>query len=566
MINPMLITASQLVSLLEVLFVLVIDYKDNGPERKPDSETLEELRHLAKPALAQWSKELPALRDSINAAIQGRNKAEQLALLGQEIKEEFQTFRSNERFTGQEIEILNALGSYLRTDSEVAFRKLQKFAGIINNPYISKRLAPKVGTQRKTSDSLRQLVYEMVGRDDTALTLDEAKQVKELHPDLYKEYLSYRKEHNQVWKDAAVNYVRQSGHHTVPYEELLAYLQANGIDHMLPMGFTGQVDDLMRMYTRDGHMIDGVPNAVTFPEIVMNHNYGKPNGGDFVFQAMRSGGGPGPYFYTMDYKKAAAREKFAKVADLAPKMESMQKKWFNMVKKFNPQDLRSVCCVVLEILYEFSARVGSAGNAAGGQSTFGVSTLLVKHVTVDGGGNIVLRYKGKDGVNTVHRLMKADPNQKFVIQALLQLIQGKQPRDRLFTVVKPNGKFVPVTASQVNTMFRMLGAPEGVTVHKIRTFRGTHLFNQLVSEVFEKKVPKDEKQAMVLFKKIAEQVGKLLNHVRRGQSGTKVTGTTALNAYIAPESQIAYFRQLGFRIPKYLEKFDKMKGDDGEGY
>lgn len=561
MVNPILITASQLVSLLEVLMVLVIDYKDNGAERKPDSETLAELRHLAKPALAQWGKQLPALRDAINAAIAGRNKAEQLAILGQEVKQEFQNFRANERFTSQEIEILTALGAYLRTDSEPALKKLQKLAGVINNPYISKRMSPKVGTQRQTSDTLRQLVYEMVGRDDTALTLDEAKQVKELHPDLYKEYVVYRHEHNAIWKDAAVSYVRQSGHHTVPYEELISYLQANGIEHMLPTGFTGLVDDLMKMYTRDGHSIDGVPNAVTFPEVLMNKNYGKPGGGDFVFQAQRSGGGPGPYFYTTDYKKAAAREKFAKVADLAPKIEQMQKKWFNLVKKFNPADIRSVAATVLEILYEFSARVGSLGNAAGGQSTFGVSTLLVKHVSVDSGGNIVLRYKGKDGVNTVHRLMKADPNQKFVIQAIIQMLQGKQPKDRLFTYVKSTGRPVPVSGGQVNQLFKMFGAPEGVTVHKIRTFRGTHLFNQLVSELFEKKTPKDEKQAMLLFNKIAEQVGKLLNHVRRGQSGTKVTGTTALNNYIDPSAQIAYFRQLGYRIPKYLEKHDTMKDE-----
>jgi len=555
-INPMLISASQLVNLLEVLYVLVVDYIDNGPERKPDSETKQELDHLYKSAIQQWGSQLPALRDALNAAIAGHSKAEQLALLGQEIKQEFQNFRANDRFTSQEIEVLNALGSYLRTDSENALKKIQKMAGIVHNPFISKRMSPQEGTQKHTSDNLRQLVYEMVGRDDTALTLDEAKQVKELHPELYKEYLHYRKEHNQIWKDTAVSYVRKSGHKTVPYQEMIEYLHANGIDHMLPTGFTGLVDDMLHMYTRDGHLIDGVPNAVTFPEVVMNEKYGRPGGGDYVFQAMRSGGGPGPYFYTSDYKKAAAREKFSKVADLAPKIESMQRKWFGLVKKFNPQDIRTVAAVILEILYEFSARVGSLGNAAGGQSTFGVSTLLVKHVAVDSAGNIVLRYKGKDGVNTIHRIQRNDAQQKFVAQAIIQLLQGKSPKDRLFTVVKPNGKALPVSGGQVNQLFKSLGAPEGVTVHKLRTFRGTHLFNELVGQVFEKKVPKNEKEAMVLFKKIAEQVGKLLNHVRRGANGTKVTGTTAHNAYIDPEAQIAYWRQLGYRIPRYLEKFD----------
>lgn len=562
MINPMLITASMLSSLLEALATLCIDYNDNGAERKPDSETSAELKAIQGPALKLWGKELPALRDSFNAANAGRNKAEQLALLGQEIKEKFADFRSNERFTAQELELLAALGSYLRTDSEVAWKKLQKFAGILNNPYISKRMAPKVGSQKKSGNELRTLVHEMVGRDDTALTLDEAAQVKELHPDLYKQYLAYRKQHNQIWKDAAVSYVRQSGEHTVPYEELLAYLHANGIDHMLPLGFTGNVDDLMRMYTHDGHLIDGVPNAVTFPEVIMNRTYGTPGGGDFVFQAQRSGGGPGPYFYTTDYKKAASREKFAKVANLMPRLDQMQKKWFALVKKFDPQNLQSVAATVLEILYEFSARVGSVGNAAGGSSTFGVSTLLVKHVSIDPQGNVILRYKGKDGVATVHRMAVNDPNQKYLCHNIQMLMQGKQPKDRLFTIAKATGKFVPVTAGQVNQMFKAMGAPEGVTVHKIRTARGTGLFNDLVAKLFDSgKVPKNEQQATLLLKSLGEQVGKLLNHVRRGVNGTKVTGVTALNNYVDPSAQVALFRQLGFRPPKFLERFDVGLGD-----
>jgi len=546
--NPILVTASQLVSLLEALYTLSIDYKDNGAERRPDEETEQELKHLQKPVIAQWGKELPALRNAFNAALTGRSKAEQLALLGEELKQEFQSFRSNERYTSRELEILKALITYLRTDSEIALKKIEKFAGMMNNPYIS-----------KPSESLRQLVYELVGRDDTALTLDEAKQVKDLKPDAYKQYLLYRREHNQIWKDAAVSYVRNSGHSTVPYEELLAFLHANGIDHMLPLGFTGQVDDLLRMYTHDGHLINGVPSVITFPSVEMNPKYGKPGGADYVFLAIKSDGQGSAPFYTMDYKKAQARQKFSKVADLLPKLQSMQKKWFNLVRKFNPQDIRCVAAVELEILYEFSARVGSMGNAAGGQSTYGISTLQVKHASVDSGGNIVLRYKGKDGVNTVHKILKANANQKYVAAAIIQMLQGKTAKDPLFTYVKPTGRPIRVTGTQVNALFKSMGAPNGTTVHKLRTAKGTHVFQQLMQEVFEKKPPKDEKAAMVVFQKMAEAVGKILNHVRNGASGTKVTGTTALNAYIDPAAQLMYWQTLGFRIPAYLEKFDQMK-------
>lgn len=551
------ITASQLVNLLEILYVLVIDYVENGPERKPDAETAEELKHLGKPAVAQWGKDLPALRDSINAALAGRSKAEQLALLGEEVKGAFQNFRANERFTSQEIELLKALGAYLRTDSEIALQKIKKFAGVMNNPYISKRMAPEVGTQKKSSNALRQLIKKMVGRDDTALTLDEAKIAKEMHPDLYKQYMAYRKQHREVWQNAMISYIRNSGHSTVPYEELLQYLLANGIDHMLPLGFTGQVDDQGKLYTNDGHLIDGVPQATNFPSVEMNAHYGQPGAEHYVFQAIRSNGGPGPYFYTSDFKKAASRAKFEKVADLAPKLNSMQKKWFANVKKFDPENVRCVCATVLEILYEFSARVGSKGNAAAGQSTFGVSTLLVRHVSVDQGGNVILRYRGKDAVPTMHKLMKNDPQQRFVIANLMQLMNGKQPKDRLFTVSSPTGRLKPVGGAAVNAYFRSLGAPEGVTVHKLRTFRGTALFRELMDKLFESgKLPKDERAATLMFNKMAMAVGKALNHVRRGANGTSVTGTTALANYIDPSIQITFWRQLGFRPPKSLERFD----------
>jgi hypothetical protein len=70
------------------------------------------------------------------------------------------------------------------------------------------------------------------------------------------------------------------------------------------------------------------------------------------------------------------------------------------------------------------------------------------------------------------------------------------------------------------------------------------------------KRPKTEKEALAALKKMSEAVGKALNHVRRMAGTTKVTGTTALANYISPEVQIFFFRQLGFRIPKFLEKFD----------
>jgi len=542
-----LVTASQLVSLLEICYTLIIDYLEAGPERRPSKATEEELRQLAKPAVAQWGKLFPALRDSVNTALAGRNKAEQLALLGAEIKEQFPELRKNERFTAEELEVLNALGAYLRTDSEPALMRIKKMAGIVSNPFVSQFFAPKVGSQNKQQGDLRKVIKQLVGRDDIALTPEESAQAKELHPDLYKQYLTLRKDYNQVWKDALVSYVRKSGKPTVPYPELLEALKAADLKHLLTEGFTGHIDDRGKLFTEDGRAIDGAPNAISFPSVVMNKDFGKAGGDNWVMRAVRPDGSPGPHFYTTDFKKAQAREKFQKVADLSGKIESMQRKWFMLVKKFDMTNPQSVGAVVLEILFETSARVGTPGN-----TTFGIATLLVKHVSSDAAGNIILRYKGKDEVPFRHILMAADPIQKYVVAAIHKLMADKAPKDKLFTFIQ-NNKMRPMTPALVNAEFKAMGA-QGVTVHKLRTFRGTALFRELMEQVTKR--PKTEKEALDLFTKMAEAVGKRLNHVRRTATGTKVTGMTAINNYIDPTVQVAFFRELGYRPPKFLEKFD----------
>lgn len=554
-----LLTASRVTPLLELLYVILVD-KSQGSGGRPDDGTALEINTLAKEVLPVWQQALPTLRENLLSILKGKNKAEALQQLGMAIKSIMPHGKADKEIPTEDLDLLATLGNYFRTDSPNALAKLTKYASLTKSPWVVQRLAPKVGNQQNTKQALEQLVDSLVGRKDTALTIEEAARVKAGRPDDYSAYLALRKTFNQAWKDALVSFIRKSGGDKVPYQDAVEYLKLNGIDHLMPSGFTGMIDDLSRLYTKNGKAIDGVPNAVTFPTVTMNPNYGKEDGGDWVFMANRVDGSPGPYFYTSDFKKGQSKAKFSKVADLSKKMEGMRKKWFARVKQFDITHPECVTAVVLEILFEFAARIGSLGNKAGGQSTYGVATLLVKHAVIDPAGNITLRYKGKDGVATIHKLLKSDPYAKFVLVALHQLLANKDQKERIFTYEK-NGKHVPISPAQVNQYFRACGAPEGVTVHKIRTYMGTKIFSELMAAQFEKtKQPQTEKEAMVIFQAMAEAVGKKLNHVRRGASGTKVTGTTALNAYIDVAAQLLYFHTLNIRVPKYLEKFSENMG------
>ncbi|QRE00241.1 hypothetical protein [Burkholderia phage BCSR5] len=553
--EAVMVTASPLVSLIEACYLLVIDYLEM-PNKPALPDTAAEIKKVLPKAVKVFGKDTPALKDSAVAAISGRSKAEQLALLGTEIKDALPVY-SQEKFgfSHEELEVLKSLAHYLRTDSEVALNKIKKYAAITRNTFITSKLTPKEGSQSGVRSQLEGLVSQLVGRKDAALTPEESAVIKETHPEAHKQYLALRRNFNQVWKDFVVAYIRKSGRHLIGYEELLAAMDQMGLDHLLSRGFTGQIDDLGRLYTVNDELIDGAPNAVTFPSVVMNKAYGKPGGGDWIMKAIRADGTDGPYYYTSTFKKGQAKAKFERVALFSNKIDGMRKKWFAEVKKFDPENIKSVCAVILEILYTFSARVGSAKNATEGSPTFGISTLLVKHVKVDPNGNYLLTYKGKGGVATKHRIMKTDPELKFVAKALDFLIADKAPNEPVFTIPSNRG-YSLVGAAKVNAYFKALGAGD-VTVHKLRTLRGTRLFQELSQKYHDTgKRPRNDKEALAILNKMAMEVGKALNHVRNTAAGTKVTGATALANYIDPTCVVELFRSWDLRPPKFLARFD----------
>lgn len=542
----MIITASQLQNLLEILYVLILDYRENG-KHKASKEFESQLKQLLVQAERVWSNELPILPDTIRSSIKGGDsKITNLALLGHEIKEQFKSIKMNESFTGQELDALKAAAAYLRTDSETAMRQLIKLAGVVGSQFVSVRMRPEVSDQGSTGVLLKKLVQQMVGRPGTSLTTEESAVAKETYPEEYKEYLKLRRMFNQSWKDALVNFVRDSGKSLVKYQDARDYLDANGIEYSLTDGFDGLIDDQGRFYTKKGELINGVPAAVNFPSVVMNPDYPKS---PWVFQTVRTNGNPGAYFYTVDFSKRQAKIKFEKVDALSDKMEAVRKKWYSLVRNFDMNRPETVAAVILELLYEFSARVGTPNNP-----TYGIGTLLVKHAKFMSNGDVVLAYKGKDGVPHRHVLKASDPQHKPIIYALQLLVEDKDPKERIFT--SANKTVGPAVA---NMLFKRLTGMPDITVHKIRTYRGTKLFKQLMEPEIErlrKKSGLNEKMVLESFKGLAEKVGKLLNHVRRGATGTKVTGMTAIQSYIDPTVSTVFFRTLGVRPPKIFEKFD----------
>lgn len=529
------LTASNLATLLTILGALVADYISNP--KKPMSA---ELRPLVK-MTREWST-VPALKEAVETALQGGDKLSILYTLGQDLKTAFPAFRAVKEYTTPELTMLKALRAYLSTDSETALNYIKKHAAVFGTPKLAAAFAPDI--PHADHSALRKEVKKLAGRDGVHLSADEATLLKESDPAAYAKYAELRKAHNHQFKAVLANYVRESGKAKVPYKDAYKAMVAEGFTHSMVPGFTGLIDDQGRWYSENGDLINGVPNLVTYSKVVMNP--GTDPDAQWEFKAVKHDGAVA-YGYTSDFRQSQSASKYQAVAQLMSKLPSIRSKWLRKLKAFNQEDPVCVAAVVLEVLYTYAARIGS-------QPGRGAGTLQVKNVSATTKG-YNLTYIGKDSIPTRHVINKvASPEQKWLCAAIEQLIEGKNPRDMLYTVPK-GARQIIVPPSFVNKTFRALGAPPDVTVHKLRTVRGTTLFKELADKDATRRPPATEKEALARWRTMTEEVGKLLNHKRGvGGENEKVTGLTAAGSYIDGDAQIDLWTRWGFRPPSILEK------------
>lgn len=289
---------------------------------------------------------------------------------------------------------------------------------------------------------------------------------------------------------------------------------------------------------------------MTYSHIIMND--GKDPDQQWVLKAVKPDGSFS-YGYTMEFQRNQSKAKYVKVRDLIKKIPAIRKRWLEDVKNFDITSKDSVAAVVLEILYSFAARVGS-------QPGRGVSTLLINQIKPTAQG-LNLAYLGKDSIPTKHVLKNEDPIHAKIIDAITQMTEGRGKKEPIFCY-QVGDKWKKCGPSSVNEAFRTFGAPAELSVHKLRTTRGSNLFAELMAADATKRPPKDEKEALLRYKRMTEEVGKLLNHKRGvGGSNEKVTGTTAATSYIDGDLQVLLFTRWGFRLPKNLEKLVRSEND-----
>lgn len=455
----------------------------------------------------------------------------------------------------QELDMLSALSAYLVNNSDTALARATKMVSALNDQDLTSAFAFEAQSQKDFIKPLQKIVQVVTKDKNRAqLTAEESKVLKEKSPEVYKEYLRLRKSFNQVWRDELRNLVFASKKKLIDFKAAETYLKGKNIQHTLPLGFEGMVDANGKIYTKGGREINGMPGPGF--SIVMNPDYNPTTDNSYVFTTINDKTGEkSQYAYTVNYRKQANQEKFEKVKNLDKLIEGIRKKWVTQLRKVDKSPA-SAAATVLEILYQFSARIGTDGNSTGGKATFGITTLRGSNFKVDG-DKITMRYAGKKGVPQVHVLQATTPEAKLLVKNIKLHLADKEPKDRVFTYVGKTGIVRPLTSQGVNQYFKKLGAT--TNVHKLRHVRGTRLFNDLLAEnadkIFNTKKPLSETQAIAAFKKLATQVGELLGHVRGVGRSQTVTPATAIANYIDPMAMRSFFAQLGMREPRFLAKF-----------
>lgn len=445
--------------------------------------------------------------------------------------------------TKDQIQVLDSFSLWLRTDSEPAHKRLNRLVTITNEPSLVKLFVSQeeghVDNQTQALADIKKLVKKLTGRTGTEITPDEAKKLQ--GNELYKQYLALRRQFNKSYKDRVQQLVRASGKPYLPYDQVVATLEREKIQHKLPTGFVGNIGELSELYTLTGKKLKGYPGSAT--EVEMNPKYDPSDDNAYVFKARPLPTSKLQRYYTVDYDKHSSVEKFEVVDDLSNYVHKMRGQW---LKHFNATGTRRLCAVISELAYQTQARISHSAAKTEGTQTYGLSTLLVKHVKISA-NQIDIKYSAKKGVPVHYKLKLDTPQMKKLASILKEQAEGLGPNDYLLLTEKER----IIGSNTMKAYLKSIGAPEGTTIHKFRHLRGTELAKDLIkASPFKKNGQHTDKEVNDWFMKAMTNVGKELGHV----SGDKVTPNTAIANYISPSIMKDFFHGLNVRPNNSIQR------------
>lgn len=534
---------------LKILYLILVFTDTNSPAPAAIRTKVKSLYSSAEDFFIQHKIPKLALTRLMDNISSGRAYTEKdnewLVKLADAMNKNKRALERNTTISKEELGLFKSFISYFKRGSETALKNIDRRVSMLKDPMLNAafhKTSLNSGEVSKSSQTeikskLEKLVRKLTSKASTVITVEDAEKVRAKYPEEYKQYLALRREYNQVFKDFIKQYVRASGKTYVDYKKLITALNKEGIQHNLPSGFDGFIDDQLNYYTTQGILIKGRPSGT----VIMNPTYNDKKDDSYVFTSATPMGQA--YFYTTKFKEEKTAKKFTHVSNLEKNINIIQKKWLTDLK--TGSEKTKMKAAQIQLMYMFGARSGS------GQQATGITTLKNKHVKING-NQAVITYVGKKGANQKHIIKGDNPVNKRLIKLLTEKKEQGSPNDDLWTYNSTTQKGVIKTlpVSSTGKYLKTISGEPNAKLHHMRHLLGTKVaLDVLKSSPFTKTTAVQSK-VEAWYKDAMKKVGEVLVH----SVGDKVTSTTAIQNYIDPKVQADFFTNLGLRVPAWIPR------------
>lgn len=371
-------------------------------------------------------------------------------------------------------------------------------------PELQEKYRPKTQNQQNQQNPKNKQTTQNKKKFPSAFQ-DNINMLQKLHRDAHKKVFENQETHMDV-------------------KDYHAEMAKHNVVSKIPDGFLGKISKKGVLLTHDGKELDKAIGTNVEP----NKNYDPETDDTYYCTSINSHGNPANH-YTKDCLKRHGHIKYANNKEFGDKIDLVRYKVANDLN--NSKDAhRQLMALLVNLSDQAYFRPGNRRSEPEG--VYGLHNLQRRHIHIDKDNNIHFEYLGKDKIPQ-HQIVKPDDHVRKLIRGFLK---DKQPNDYVFT-----HKGSKVDPDTLNEYFKKtLGA--GITIHKLRTYHGSRIMNELLDAVPEGITP-DE--AMQHFRDASRHVADLLGH-------TDID--TTLKSYVDHNIPLEYFKKHGVKVPKLISQ------------
>lgn len=211
------------------------------------------------------------------------------------------------------------------------------------------------------------------------------------------------------------------------------------------------------------------------------------------------GAGRKQYIYHPDHVARQAERKFKRLRQFAETLPDMRERTSEDLASANELSEFPVLATMVRLINEAYFRAGSEEYTRRYRS-YGITTLLKRHVHLLEDETLLFEYRGKSGVR--QRQVVADEDLFAVVVSLMEL-----PGRRLFQYYDDHGEVHAPNGHRLNQYIRQLMGP-GISAKDFRTWAGTLIAAESLAELGPATSKRQtDKNIVAAIKRVAEELG-----------------------------------------------------------